>query len=141
MATPRFPTAFRYADDLTVVAISVCTAVVCEVISWLLIYRTTSYEALRSSIDKAMRTDANPGKISVKKSKTKRFDRVETSLKESSRDLSLFKFKSGGVVALVLFVIFGLFNSLFEGKAVAKLPFRPLRVVMKMSHRGRSAGR
>lgn len=57
-------------------------------------------------------------------------------MKESSRDLSLFKFKSGGVVALVLFVVFGFLNNLFEGKAVAKLPFVPARIVQKMSHRG-----
>ena len=50
----------------------------------------------------------NPAKISAKKSKTKKIDRVETSLKEFSRDTSLFKFKSGAVVALVLFVVFGL---------------------------------
>ncbi|XP_030924763.1 calcium load-activated calcium channel homolog [Quercus lobata] len=74
-------------------------------------------------------------KISNKKSKTKKIDRVETSLKESSRDLSL-KFKFGVVVALVLFIIFGLLNSLFEGKVVAKLPFKPFGIMMKMSHRG-----
>ncbi|KAF7818931.1 calcium load-activated calcium channel-like [Senna tora] len=131
---------FKYADSLTVVGISLCTAIVCEAISWVLIYRTNSYKNLRSSIDKAakkletMKIDTN--KINVKKSKTKKIDRVETSLKESSRDLSLFKFKSGGVVALVLFVVFGLLNSLFEGKAVAKLPFRPFGLIMKMSHRG-----
>lgn len=131
---------FKYSDGLTVVGISFCTAIVCEAISWVLIYRTNSYKNLRSSIDKAskkletMKTDNN--KINIKKSKTKKIDRVETSLKESSRDLSLFKFKSGGVVALVLFVVFGLLNSLFEGKVVAKLPFKPFGLVMKMSHRG-----
>ncbi|KAA8518316.1 hypothetical protein F0562_015801 [Nyssa sinensis] len=111
---------FKYSDSLTVVGISACTAVVCEAISWLLIYRTTSYKSLKSSIDKAskkletMKTDTSATKINLKKSKTKKIDRVETSLKESSRDLSLFKFKSGAVVALVLFVVFGLLNSLFE---------------------------
>jgi hypothetical protein len=50
----------------------------------------------------------------------------------------MFKFKSGAVVALVLFVVFGLLNSLFEGKVVAKLPFTPIGFVMKMSHRGLS---
>ncbi|XP_048431800.1 uncharacterized protein LOC125473263 [Pyrus x bretschneideri] len=54
------------------------------------------------------------------------------TLKESSRDLSLFKFKSG---AVVLFVVLGLLNSLFEGKAVAKLLFKLFGFVMKMSHR------
>ncbi|KAH7512363.1 hypothetical protein FEM48_Zijuj12G0082800 [Ziziphus jujuba var. spinosa] len=139
MAMPQMLLAFKYSDSLRVVGISICTAIVCEAISWLLIYRTNSYKSLRSSIDKAakkletMKTDT--AKI-TKKSKTKKIDRVETSLKESSRDLSLFKFKSGAVVALVLFVVFGLLNSLFEGKVVAKLPFKPFGLLMKMSHRG-----
>ena len=141
---------YKYSDSLTVVGISFCTAIVCEAISWLLIYRTNSYKSLRSSIDKAakkletMKTETPNSssssvakvKISNKKSKTKKIDRVETSLKQSSRDLSLIKFKSGAVVALVLFIVFGLLNSLFEGKVVAKLPFKPFGIFMKMSHRG-----
>ncbi|PWA71635.1 transmembrane and coiled-coil domains protein 1 [Artemisia annua] len=79
-----------------------------------------------------MKTD-NP--TSKKTSKVKKLDRVELNLKESNRDLSLFKFKSGAVVAFVLFVVFGFLNSLFEGKTVAKLPFVPFRIVQKMSHR------
>ncbi|GER29241.1 hypothetical protein STAS_05082 [Striga asiatica] len=41
-------------------------------------------------------TDANPTTAALlkKSSKNKKMDRVETSLKESSRDLSMFKFKS-----------------------------------------------
>ncbi|CAI0402577.1 unnamed protein product, partial [Linum tenue] len=79
-------------------------------ISWILIYRTSSYKSLKSSIDKAskkletMKTDTT--KIVTKKSNSKKINRVETSLKESSRDLSLFKFKSGAVVALVRAVEF-----------------------------------
>ncbi|CAN0879145.1 Calcium load-activated calcium channel [Linum grandiflorum] len=141
MATPQFLASFKYGDSLTVVGISLCTAIVCEAISWILIYRTSSYKSLKSSIDKAskkletMKTDT-AAKIITKKSKSKKINRVETSLKESSRDLSLFKFKSGAVVALVLFIVFGLLNSLFEGKVIAKLPFQPIALVRKMSHRG-----
>ncbi|EHA8588007.1 calcium load-activated calcium channel [Cocos nucifera] len=142
---------FRYADSLVVVGISVCTAFLCEGISWLLIYRTSTYKSLRSSIDKASKklesmksTSSSAGgavgapAASSKKpsSRAKKMDRVETSLKESTRDLSLSKFKSGAVVAAVLFVVFGLLNSLFEGRAVAKLPFSPIPLVLKMSHRG-----
>ncbi|KAL0334245.1 UNVERIFIED_CONTAM: Calcium load-activated calcium channel [Sesamum angustifolium] len=103
----------KYSDSLTVVGISICTAVVCEAISWLLIYRTASYKSLKSSIDKASKkletmksTDSTSASSNLlkKSSKTKKMDRVETSLKESSRDLSMFKFKSGAVVALVLFM-------------------------------------
>ncbi|KAM1309296.1 hypothetical protein PS2_006032 [Malus domestica] len=53
---------------------------------------------------------------------------VHRTLEESSRDLSLFKFKYG---AVVLFVVLGLLNSLFKGKAVAKLLFKPFGFVMK----------
>ncbi|KAE8682354.1 hypothetical protein F3Y22_tig00111253pilonHSYRG00038 [Hibiscus syriacus] len=77
-----------------------------------------------------------PKQVIHQKNPKKKIDSVKTSLKESSRDLSLFKFKSGAVVALVLIIIFGLLNSLFEGKVVAKLPFEPIGIVMKMRHRG-----
>ncbi|PKA47154.1 hypothetical protein AXF42_Ash017099 [Apostasia shenzhenica] len=143
--------AFRYSDSLVVVGISICTAFLCEGISWLLIYRTSTYKSLRSSIDRASKklesmkspsssTDGASASLSAagrrSSSRVKKMDRVETSLKESTRDLSLSKFKSGFVVAVVLFVIFGLLNSMFEGRAVAKLPFSPISFVLKMSHRG-----
>ncbi|XP_018853671.1 calcium load-activated calcium channel-like [Juglans regia] len=92
MALPQIFSSFKYSDSLIIVAISLCTVIVCEAISWPLIYRINSYKS-RSSIDKA----------------AKKLETMKTeSLKESSRDLSLFKFKSGVVVALVLFVFFGL---------------------------------
>ncbi|XP_074379814.1 uncharacterized protein LOC141720991 [Apium graveolens] len=135
-------TNLKYSDSITVVAISILTAIICETISYLLIYRTNSYKSLKSTIDKAskkletLKTDPFAPKLSLKKSKTKKIDRFETNLKESNRDLSMFKFKSGAVVALILFVVFRFLSNLFEGKAVAKLPFVPFKIVQKMSHRG-----
>ncbi|KAL5727666.1 hypothetical protein ACHQM5_000835 [Ranunculus cassubicifolius] len=129
----------KYSDSLIVVFISICTAFLCEAISWILIYRTSSYKSLRSSIDKAskkLETMKTVVELTKKTKTKKKIDRVESSLKESTRDLSLSKFKSGAVVAVVLFVVFGLLNSLFEGKSVAKLPFTPAALVQKMSHRG-----
>ncbi|XP_057841710.2 uncharacterized protein LOC131051282 [Cryptomeria japonica] len=133
----------RYADSLLILSISIISAFVCEGISWILIYRTSSYKSLRSTIDKTAKkletmktTNNSSNALSVKKSKSKKKDRFENSLKESSRDLSFSKFKSGGVVAVVLVIVFGLLSSLFEGKAVAKLPFSPIPLVQRMSHRG-----
>ncbi|KAJ7540517.1 hypothetical protein O6H91_10G020300 [Diphasiastrum complanatum] len=136
----------RYGDALLILGISFASAWICEGISWLLIYRTASYKALRSTIDRTSKklenmkgTGTNPTTTALsasKKSKAKKMDRFETSLKESSRDLSFAKFKSGAVVAIVLVVVFGLLSSLFEGKAVAKLPFAPLPFIQRMSHRG-----
>ncbi|XP_051178632.1 uncharacterized protein [Lolium perenne] len=140
----------RYGDSLSVVAISGATAVLCEAISWLLIYRTTTYNSLRASIERHSRkldsmksTASGPTSSSsssshsqAASSRAKKMDRVETSLKDASRELSFAKLKSGAVVAAVLFVVFGLLNSLFEGRAVAKLPFAPVPLVQRMSHRG-----
>lgn len=133
----------RYGDGLLILGISFASAWICEGISWLLIYRTSSYKSLRSTIDRTTKKlesmkSSSPAVAATKKSKAKKMDRFETSLKESSRDLSFSKFKSGGVVAVVLVVVFGLLNSLFEGKVVAKLPFTPLTLIQKMSHRGLS---
>ncbi|WOL02621.1 calcium load-activated calcium channel [Canna indica] len=155
MALFSFLYSFRYADSLMVVGISICTAFLCEAISWLLIYRTSTYKSLRSSIDKASKkldsmkstsvssaskkpssSSSSASLSSSSSSRAKKMDRVETSLKDATRDLSLSKFKSGAVVAAVLFVVFGLLNSLFEGRIVAKLPFAPIPLVLKMSHRG-----
>ncbi|KAL5209407.1 hypothetical protein ABZP36_005030 [Zizania latifolia] len=139
----------RYGDSLSVVAISGATAVLCEAISWLLIYRTTTYNSLRATIERhsrkldAMKSGSSSGAAgsssqpaSSSSSRAKKMDRVETSLKDAARELSLAKLKSGAVVAAVLFVVFGLLNSLFEGRAVSKLPFAPVPLVQRMSHRG-----
>ncbi|KAK8444289.1 hypothetical protein SEVIR_9G111400v4 [Setaria viridis] len=144
----------RYGDSLSVVAISAATAVLCEAISWLLIYRTATYNSLRASIERhsrkldAMKSGAGSSASSSSSggggsssaqpasSRAKKMDRVETSLKDAARELSLAKLKSGAVVAAVLFVVFGLLNSLFEGRTVAKLPFAPVPLVQRMSHRG-----
>lgn len=132
--------AARYGDALLIVAISFVSAIVCEGISWVLIYRTTNYKSLRSTIDRTQKKidqmKLQTSTPAVTKAKSKKMDRYELSLKESSRDLSLSKFKSGAVVAVVLIVVFSLLSSLFEGKAVAKLPFSPISLVQKMSHRG-----
>ncbi|KAL3685075.1 hypothetical protein R1sor_003097 [Riccia sorocarpa] len=133
--------AAKYGDSLLILGISFASAWVCEGISWLLIYRTSSYKSLRSTIDRTSKKletmkSNTPTIAATKKSKAKKMDRLESGLKESSRDLSFSKFKSGGVVAVVLVIVFGLLSSLFEGKPVAKLPFTPLNLVQTLSHRG-----
>ncbi|KAJ3672849.1 hypothetical protein LUZ60_006223 [Juncus effusus] len=128
---------FKYGDAVTVLTISFFTAVLCEAISWILIYRTSSYKSLRQSIDRASKKlDSLKSPSNKSAPNSKKLDRVESSLKESTRDLQMAKFKSGGVVAGVLIVVFGLLNSMFEGRVIAKLPFEPFPLVRKMSHRG-----
>ncbi|GAB2233099.1 hypothetical protein Droror1_Dr00002314 [Drosera rotundifolia] len=138
MSPPPFLAGHRYADSVTILLTSLATSLLCELISYVLIYRTPSYTSLKSSIDKSSKKLQTLKQNPSNPKSSKKHDRIETTLKDASRDLSMFKFKSGIVVAVVLFVVFGLLSSLFEGKVVGKLPFVPVRLVAKMSHRGLS---
>ena len=105
----------RYGDSLSVVGISAATAVLCEAISWLLIYRTATYNSLRASIERHSRkldamksgsssssssSGAGASSAQPASSRAKKMDRVETSLKEAARELSLAKLKSEDVLRL-----------------------------------------
>ncbi|GKA54587.1 calcium load-activated calcium channel-like protein [Tanacetum coccineum] len=84
----------KYSNGLTIVLISFFTALICEAISYILIYRTSSYKSLKSSIDRV----------------SKKLKTMKTDNPTSKKNI--------------------------QGKTVAKLPFVPLRIVQKMSHRG-----
>lgn len=131
--------AMTYSDGLLILSLSVCTAFVCEGISWLLIYRTSRYRNMRLSIDKtSKKVEGMKEKVTLAsgKKRTKKIDRFESSLKSANQQLSYSKFQSTFVVGVTLLVVFGLLSALFEGKAVAKLPFKPMLIVQRASHRG-----
>lgn len=86
----------KYADGLVILGVSLVIAFICEGISWLLIYRTASYNNLKSSIAKTTK------KVEVMKEKTlaasrkvksKKIDRFENSLKDANQNLTRAKFQ------------------------------------------------
>ncbi|GBG89696.1 hypothetical protein CBR_g49549 [Chara braunii] len=130
----------KYADGLIILAISFASTWFCEGVSWILIYRTAGYKSLRSSIDKTSKKleimKSSSTAAAGKKSRSRKMDRFESSLKNSNRDLSMAKLKSGAVVAVTMVILYGFLNTMFEGKTVAKIPFEPFNFVQRMSHRG-----
>lgn len=106
----------------------------------MLIYRTESYQKLKSSIDrtskKLEKKKETVTNISKQKSKDKKIARYDGLLKDSNRDMSLVKMKSIFAVGFTLVVLFGVLNSAYDGKVVAKLPFEPFPLVRNLSHRG-----
>eukprot|EP00475_Leptophrys_vorax_P000876 TRINITY_DN10464_c0_g1_i2.p1 TRINITY_DN10464_c0_g1~~TRINITY_DN10464_c0_g1_i2.p1 ORF type:complete len:185 (-),score=20.43 TRINITY_DN10464_c0_g1_i2:260-814(-) len=131
----------KYGDGLLVVAISLVAAALCEFISWVLIYRTPSYRTLRQSIDRTsrrvetMKERQSTTAATSRKTANKKIERFEQSLKDANQALSRVKFQSGAVVAVSLLIVFGLLNTLFDGKPVAKLPFKPWAFFQRMTHR------
>eukprot|EP01098_Paradermamoeba_levis_P006996 TRINITY_DN2902_c0_g1_i1.p1 TRINITY_DN2902_c0_g1~~TRINITY_DN2902_c0_g1_i1.p1 ORF type:complete len:175 (-),score=52.03 TRINITY_DN2902_c0_g1_i1:46-570(-) len=125
-----------FVDCLTIAFVSVLSTLVSEGISWVLIYRTDNYKKLKAAIDKSTKKlekkkDPKNGPID-----TKKIQREDEKLKNATQEMSAIKLKSTVAVAITMVSFLALLNSLFDGLAVAKLPFEPISLVRNISHRG-----
>lgn len=125
-------------DSILIILISISTALLGEGFTWLMVYRTEKYQRLKAEIEKqSKRLDKrkeNAGEL-VEKSLKRKLDREEERLKANNRDLSMAKMKSMFFVGFAFTAILGMFNSIFQGRVVAKLPFVPFGVFKGLSHR------
>lgn len=125
-------------DSILIILISISTALLGEGFTWLMVYRTEKYQRLKSEIEKqSKRLDKrkeNVGEL-VDKSLKRKLEREEERLKANNRDLSMVKMKSMFFVGFAFTAILGLFNSIFYGRVVAKLPFIPIGFIQGLSHR------
>uniref|UniRef100_A0A5F8H448 Calcium load-activated calcium channel n=1 Tax=Monodelphis domestica TaxID=13616 RepID=A0A5F8H448_MONDO len=140
-----------FADTLLIVFISVCTALLAEGITWVLVYRTDKYKRLKAEVEKQSKkfqvVYPSPfPKNSVEKKKEtitesagrqqkKKIERQEEKLKNNNRDLSMVRMKSMFAIGFCFTALMGMFNSIFDGRVVAKLPFTPLSYIQGLSHR------
>jgi len=125
-------------DSILIVFISISTALLGEGFTWLMVYRTEKYKRLKSEIEKqSKRLDKRKETVGelVEKSLKRKLDREEERLKANNRDLSMVTMKSMFFVGLAFTAILGVFNSIFHGRVVAKLPFVPIRFIQGLSHR------
>ena len=65
----------------------------------------------------------------------KKIERQEEKLKNNNRDLSMVQMKSMFAIGFCFTALMGTFNSIFDGRVVAKLPFTPLSYIQGLSHR------
>ncbi|KIH67540.1 hypothetical protein ANCDUO_02126 [Ancylostoma duodenale] len=71
----------------------------------------------------------------VDKNAKKRLERDEERLKATNRDMSMFKMKSMFAIGLAFTALLSTFNSIFDGRVVARLPFVPIGFLQGLSHR------
>ncbi|XP_050426267.1 calcium load-activated calcium channel isoform X2 [Adelges cooleyi] len=107
-------------------------------LTWLLVYRTEKYQKLKTEIEKSSkklekRKEAHGD--SVDKQQKKKIERVEEKLKINNRDLSMVKMKSMFAIGFAFTALLSMFNSIFDGRVVARLPFTPIHWVQGLSHR------
>ncbi|XP_064616497.1 calcium load-activated calcium channel-like [Liolophura sinensis] len=125
------------ADSLLIVFISICTAFLGEGLTWLLVYRTEKYKKLKAEVEKQskkLEKQKESGESSDRSHK-KKIERQEEKLKNNSRDLSLVKMKSMFAIGFAFTALLSMFNSIFDGRVVAKLPFVPISLLQGISHR------
>jgi len=127
-----------WADTLLIVFISVFTALLGEGVTWLLVYKTEKYQRLKAEIErqsKKLEKIKETYSDTLDKQHRKKIDREEEKLKNNNRDLSLVKMKSMLAIGFAFTALLGMFNSIFDGRVVAKLPFTPISWVQGLSHR------
>ncbi|XP_077012934.1 calcium load-activated calcium channel isoform X1 [Tamandua tetradactyla] len=127
-----------FADTLLIVFISVCTALLAEGITWVLVYRTDKYKRLKAEVEKqSKKLEKKKETIteSAGRQQKKKIERQEEKLKNNNRDLSMVRMKSMFAIGFCFTALMGMFNSIFDGRVVAKLPFTPLSYIQGLSHR------
>ncbi|CAB3410923.1 unnamed protein product [Caenorhabditis bovis] len=126
------------SDCILIICIAFGTALAGEGITWLLVYRSEQYKRLKADMDKKTkkleRKKQEVGETTDKNLK-KKLEREEEKLKMTNRDMSMIKMKSMFAIGLAFTALLSTFNSIFDGRVVAKLPFTPISFIQGLSHR------
>merc|ERR1712109_382688 len=128
-----------WADTILILVISICTALLGEGVTWALVYRTEKYQKLKMDIEKQTKKlekkkEAH-GEATLDRTQKSKMEREEERLKNTNRDLMLVKMKSMFAIGFAFTSLLSMFNSIFDGKVVAKLPFTPVSWIQGLSHR------
>ncbi|CAK9300165.1 unnamed protein product [Gordionus sp. m RMFG-2023] len=125
-------------DTLLIFFISICTAFLGEGLTYFLVYKTEKYKKLKAEVDRQSRKLEKQKEINsdaLDKSHRKKLEKQEGKLKVNNRDLTLVKMKSMFAIGFAFTALLSMFNSIFEGRVVAKLPFEPINWFRGLSHR------
>ena len=126
------------SDCLKIVFLSVFTNLFAEFLTWMFIYRTKKYKENKKQMDKLSKNleiikESTKGK---KKQIDKKIKQQENELKYMGFEMMKIKFISMIIIGLFTFFFISLFNGLFQGIVVAKIPFVPFKLLRGISHRG-----
>ena len=128
-----------WSDALLILCISICTAFLGEGLTWLLVYRTEKYQRLKADIErqtkKLEKKKEAHGEATLDRTQKRKMEREEERLKSTNRDLMMVKMKSMFAIGFAFTSLLSMFNSIFDGKVVAKLPFTPITWLQGLSHR------
>lgn len=125
-------------DGVKIICLSVLTNLFAELLTWLLVYRTKVYKDNKKEIDDLnKKLDEKKESLKAKsKQQDKKIKFIESNLKQKNFDMMKTNMISMFIIGLFTFYCISLFNGLFQGIIVAKLPFLPFKFITRISHRG-----
>ena len=96
-----------------------------------MVYRTEKYQKLKTEIEKQSKKlekikEAHGDTANLDRSKKRKIEQDEEKLKNTNRDLTMVKMKSMFAIGFAFTALLSMFNSIFDGRVVAKLPFTPI---------------
>ena len=127
------------SGTFSIIFMAILTSVLSEGLSWLLIYRTESYQIIKKQADKLQKKiEKVKGKIKegISKSTDKKLQTNETLLKNTQQDMTKVKLKSTLFIGLIMIIFLSSLSTSYQGQVVAKLPFKPFSLLSKISHSG-----
>ena len=124
-------------DPLKIVVLSIFTNFFAEFLTWMFIYRTKKYKENKRQMDRVSKNleltkESTKGK---RKQIDKKIKQQENELKYMGFEMMKIKFISMIIIGLFTFFFISLFNGLFQGIVVAKIPFVPFKLLRRLSHR------
>ena len=125
-------------DCFKIIFLAIFTNLFAEFLTWMFIYRTKKYKETKKQID-ALKKKIESNKENIKgrsKQLDKKVKKQENDLKYLNFTMMLTKMVSMFIIGLFTVFFISLFNGLFQGIVVAKLPFVPFRLLIGMSHNG-----
>lgn len=125
-------------DCIKIISLAIFTNLFSEFLTWMFIYRTKNYKITKKKIDLLNKKIEN-NKENIKghsKQIDKRVKAQENDLKILNFEMMKTKMISMFMIGLFTVFFISLFNGLFQGIVVAKLPFIPFRLLSSMTHRG-----
>ena len=125
-------------DCIKILFLSIFTNLFAEFLTWMFIYRTKKYKENKKQMDKLTKSlevtkESTKGK---RKQIDKKIKQQENELKYMGFEMMKIKFISMIIIGLFTFFFISLFNGLFQGIVVAKIPFVPFKLLRGLSHRG-----
>jgi uncharacterized membrane protein (DUF106 family) len=138
MTSADLKNAINLKDCFTIIGLALLTNVFSELLSWIFIYRKKRFREVKKLIDSLTK------KIDIKKeSLTAKSRNMEKKIKQQESDLKglnmeMMKIRMITTFIIGLFMVFfiSLFNSMYYGVVVAKLPFEPFSFLSNVTHRG-----